>query len=99
MISNQSVSIMDQESRRAHIRLPIKMKVKITSESYCTRQVVTKDFSDGGIFISDPELAKLDAGTLLEVQSDEGYDNAPILKARIAWTNSLGAGVEYLLDE
>lgn len=90
---------MDQESRRAHVRLPIKMKVKITSANYCTSRVVTKDFSDGGIFVSDPELAALDVGTPIEVQSDEGYDNAPILKARVAWTNSLGAGIEYLLDE
>jgi hypothetical protein len=89
---------MDQETRRAHVRLPIKMKVKISSTNYCTRQVVTKDFSDGGIFVADPELAKLDVGTLLEVQSDEGYENPPVLQARIAWTNNLGAGIEYLLE-
>ncbi len=90
---------MEKESRRAHIRLPIKMKVKISSANYCTRQVVTKDFSDGGIFVSDPELAKLEPGSRLTVQSDEGYEDAPIIKARIAWTNSAGAGLEYLLED
>ena len=89
---------MTEESRRASIRLPIKMKVKITTDSYCTRQLITEDFSDGGIFVSDKELAKLDAGSLLTVQADEGIEGAPIIKARVAWTNSSGAGLEYILD-
>lgn len=89
---------MTDQSRRASLRLPIKMKVKITSENYCTRQLITEDFSDGGIFVKDEELAKLEAGSLVSVQADEGIEGAPILKARIAWTNSTGAGLEYILD-
>ncbi|MBV1909978.1 MAG: PilZ domain-containing protein [Kangiellaceae bacterium] len=89
---------MTQSTRRTSIRLPIQMKVKITSDSYCTQQVITKDFSDGGIFVEDAELAKLDVGSLVTVQADEGIDDAPVISARIAWTNKVGAGIEYLLD-
>jgi len=89
---------MTNPSRRTSIRLPIKMKVIITTENYCTRRVVTEDFSDGGIFVADQELAQLEVGSIVTVQSDEGLDNAPIIKARIAWTNNVGAGLEYLLD-
>ena len=75
------------------------MKVKITTETFCTRQLITDDFSDGGIFIMDDELAKLPAGSLITVQSDEGMVDAPIIKARVAWTNKKGAGLEYLLND
>jgi len=89
---------MTKPSRRNNTRLPIKLNVKITTETFCTRSVMTKDLSDGGLFIVDGELGRMPVDTLLTVQSDEGLDNAPILKARVAWTNDQGAGIEYLLD-
>lgn len=89
---------MSDQSRRANARLPLKLKVKITTESFCTRTVMTQDFSDGGLFIVDDELAKLDIDHRLTVQADEGMADAPIIKARIAWTNGQGAGIEYLLE-
>ena len=90
---------MTNTSRRTSIRLPIKMKVKISTDNYCTRQVITEDFSDGGIFVADVELSKLNAGSPVTVQADEGMESAPIINARIAWTNSVGAGIEYLLND
>ena len=89
---------MSSDQRRASLRLPIKMKVRVSTDTICTRHLITDDFSDGGIFVIDEMLAKLTVGTLVKVQSDEGMDDAPILDARIAWTNSRGAGLEYLLD-
>jgi len=90
---------MSNSSKRSSLRLPIKMKVRITTEKLCARHLVTQNFSDGGIFVEDPELAQQNVGTLVQVQSDEGIDDAPIVKARIAWTNNQGAGLEYLLDD
>jgi hypothetical protein len=90
---------MDNESRRAHPRFPFKMKVRITTENYCARHVITEDFSDGGIFVTDDVLAELDVGSLISVQSDEDLEHRPIVQARIAWTNNTGAGIEYLLDD
>jgi len=87
---------MSKPSRRNNERLPIKLTVKVTTETFCTKSVMTKDFSDGGLFILDGELAKLPVDTHLTVQSDEGFEGAPIVKARIAWTNDKGAGIEYL---
>lgn len=90
---------MSEKSQRTNIRLPIKMKVLITTEDYCTWHLMTENFSDGGIFIPDQQLALLPVGSLLTVQSDEGIEHAPVINARIAWTNSVGAGLEYILDE
>ncbi len=89
---------MTEQSKRANARLPLKLKVKIATESFCTRTVMTQDFSDGGLFIVDVELAKLEINSPLTVQADEGMTDAPIIKARIAWTNDEGAGIEYLLE-
>lgn len=88
---------MDNDSRRASLRLPVNMKVKITTESYCTKHLVTENFSDGGIFVADDMLAEMQVGSNVEVQADEGMEGVPVIKARIAWTNSRGAGLEYLL--
>lgn len=85
-------------SRRINDRLPLRLKVKISTETFCTRSVVTKDFSDGGLFVVDEHLAGLKVGTIITVQSDEGMENAPLLRARVAWTSETGAGIEYLLE-
>lgn len=90
---------MSKESGRSSLRLPIKMKVRLTTETFCTRHLITEDFSDGGIFVIDQQLAGLAVGTLVKVQSDEGIEDAPVINARVAWTNNKGAGLEYLLDE
>jgi len=89
---------MTKPSRRNNNRLPIKLSVKITTDFFCTRSVMTKNFSDGGLFIIDNDLAGLPVDTLLTVQADEGLAEAPIVNARIAWTNEKGAGIEYSSD-
>ncbi len=89
---------MTKLSRRSSTRLPLQLKVKITTKSFCTRSVMTQDFGDGGLFILDSELAQQAIDSEITVQQDEGATDAPILKARIAWTNNKGAGIEYLLD-
>ena len=90
---------MTSQEQRASLRLPIKMKVRISTDTICTRHLITEDFSDGGIFVIDEMLAKLVVGSLVKVQSDEGLEDAPVINARVAWTNNRGAGLEYLLDE
>ena len=89
---------MTDQSRRNNARLPLKLKVKIATETFCARTVMTQDFSDGGLFIIDDELADSDINSRLTVQADEGMSDAPIIKARVAWTNDKGAGIEYLLE-
>jgi len=90
---------MSDQTKRTSVRFPIKMKVKIQSEHFGTRKMVTENFSDGGIFVCDPEIAQLELGEKITVQSDEGIEGAPVLNARIAWTNKKGAGIEYILDK
>ncbi|PCI72024.1 MAG: hypothetical protein COB38_04820 [Gammaproteobacteria bacterium] len=90
---------MDKESRRTNPRLAINMKVKITAGNYNTMHLITENCSDGGIFVTDDRLAEMQVGSDVEVQADKGVDDQPIIKARIAWTNSQGAGLEYIINE
>ncbi|MGB0496241.1 MAG: PilZ domain-containing protein [Kangiellaceae bacterium] len=89
---------MSTSNRRSEQRLPINVKVKVTTETFCTRNVVTSDFSEGGIYVKDLQLAELSVGSLVTVQSDEGLADAPIIQARIAWTDEKGVGIQYLLQ-
>ncbi len=89
---------MSSQEQRVSLRLPIKMKVRISTDTVCTLHLVTEDFSDGGIFIIDEMLAKLAVGSLVKVQADEGMEDAPIINARVAWTNKRGAGLQYIID-
>jgi hypothetical protein len=89
---------MSSHEQRESLRLPIKMKVRISTDTVCTRHLITEDFSDGGIFVIDEMLAKLAVGSLVKVQADEGMEDAPIIDARIAWTNNRGAGLQYIIE-
>ncbi|MFT6732893.1 MAG: hypothetical protein ACJAS9_001078 [Polaribacter sp.] len=89
---------MKSSNRRREQRLPIKVKVIITTDNFCTKKVVTNDFSEGGIYVKDVELANLEVGSLVTLQSDEGLADAPIIKAKIAWRDKKGVGIQYLID-
>lgn len=82
--------------KRKHKRLPIRTHVFVSGENLARFKTQTMDFSDGGLFIEGKDLAGLAIDSMLEVQSAEGFENPPLLKARVAWTNRYGAGIEYI---
>lgn len=85
--------------QRTEKRLPIKVSIFVSGDSFQRFKTQTTDFSDGGLFIESKILALLAADTLIKVQAAERSVETPLLTARIAWTNRYGAGVEYLLDD
>ena len=97
MITNPSGRKGDPEKRK-HQRLPVRTRVFVSGNSFSRFRSYTLDFSDGGLFIEGTELASLPIDTVIQVQSAEGLAEPPLLNARIAWTNRLGAGIEYLAD-
>ena len=88
----------EQHEKRRHKRLPIRTNVFVSGEEVTRFKTQTMDFSDGGLFVEGKVLASLAIDTLIEIQSAEGFENPPVLTARIAWTNRYGAGIEYLID-
>ena len=85
--------------QRKHKRLPIRTNVFVSGESFSRFKTETMDFSDGGLFIEGKVLSLLKVDTLINIQSAEGFEDTPMLTARVAWTNRYGAGIEYMLEE
>ena len=88
----------ENHNKRRHQRLPVRTNVFVSGEGIQRFKTQTMDFSDGGLFIEGKALAELPVDTMLEIQSAEGFENPPVLTARVAWTNQYGAGIEYMLD-
>ncbi len=87
-----------QAEQRKHQRLSLRTNVFVEGDSFDRFKTQTMDFSDGGLFVEGLPLAKLKVDTKIQVQSAEGIEDAPLLEARIAWTNRYGAGIEYILN-
>jgi hypothetical protein len=85
------------DNKRKHTRLNIRTNVFVSGDSVVRFRTQTVDFSDGGLFIEGKILAELEVDTILYIQSAEEFDDPPIIKARVAWKNRYGAGIEYLL--
>jgi len=89
----------DYSEQRKHKRLPIRTQVFISGDSFSRFKTQTMDFSDGGLFVEGKLLSELPINSLVNIQSAEGFDNPPVLTARIAWTNRYGAGIQYVLED
>ncbi|MET1255291.1 PilZ domain-containing protein [Aliikangiella maris] len=96
---NNGLSMSSGEEKRKHKRIPIRTNVFVSGEDITRFKTQTVDFSDGGLFVEGKVLAELSIGTIINVQSAEGFENPPLLTARVAWTNRYGAGIQYLIDE
>ncbi len=87
------------EEQRKYIRLCLRTDVLVSGEGFTRFKTNTIDFSEGGLFVEGKALSVLDIDTIVQIQLADGPKNSPLLNARIAWTNSYGAGIQYLLDE
>ncbi|MDH5433369.1 MAG: PilZ domain-containing protein [Gammaproteobacteria bacterium] len=90
---------MSTRSNRKDERLPVRIDVYVTGEGFQKFIAPTLNFSEKGLFIESKILAAMKKNSLIEVQAAHMASDAPILKARIAWSNQYGAGIEYLNQE
>lgn len=87
------------DDQRKYTRLRLRTDVLVSGEGFARFKTNTIDFSEGGLFVEGKALSQLSIDTIIQIQLAEGPKNAPLLNARVAWTNSYGAGIEYLLDD
>lgn len=87
-------------NQRQHPRTPMKCRIRISHPDIGDLYGQTRDLSDGGVFVENPDLAALAAGTIVEGQVQDMPIEAPILKMiiqrRIAGE---GAGLAFVDDE
>ncbi len=90
---------MTNKEQRRHMRTKFKCRVKIWHPSIGERVVVTRDISDGGIFLikGDGELPK--AGEVIKGKIIDGPPDAPEVTMQVAREVDDGVGLVFVFDE
>ncbi|NLY59651.1 MAG: PilZ domain-containing protein [Gammaproteobacteria bacterium] len=86
-------------NKRVYPRTMMKARIKITHPQLGEVFGQTRDLSDGGVFVDNPELANLPAGTEVQGQVQDMPFEAPVLRMVIQRTvPGEGAGMAFLDD-
>lgn len=88
-------------NQRKHQRTPLKVQFKIWHDSFGEANVMTRDVSDGGVFlITDKMDADLpDTGTVLKGQVQNMMDDAPIVTMEIVRLEPSGVGLRFVGED
>lgn len=87
-------------NQRQYPRTPMRARIRITHPSIGEVFGHTRDLSDGGVFVENPELANLPAGTRVKGQVQGMPIEAPILDMIIQRTIAgEGAGLAFAEDD
>jgi|TARA_R110000850_G_scaffold55170_3_gene130758 hypothetical protein len=87
-------------NQRQYPRTPMKCKIRINHPSIGDVYGFTRDLSDGGVFVENPQLAGLAPGTHVEGQVQDMPIEAPVLKMIIQrCIPGEGAGLAFADDE
>ena len=84
-------------NKRIYPRTMMKARLKITHPDLGEVFGHTRDLSDGGVFVENPELANLPAGTEVDGQVQDMPFEAPVLRMVIQRiVPGEGAGLAFL---
>lgn len=84
-------------NKRIYPRTMMKTRIKITHPDLGEVFGHTRDLSDGGVFVENPELANLPAGTEVDGQVQDMPFEAPVLRMVIQRiVPGEGAGLAFL---
>ena len=85
-------------NQRHHPRTPLRCKFKIWNDALGEVLVVTRDISDGGIFlILEPDIS-LPVGTRCKGQVQGLMDDAPIVCLEVVRIGADGVGLKFIPD-
>lgn len=88
-------------NQRKHQRTSLKVKFKIWHESFGEAVVMTRDVSDGGVFLitekADVEIPP--AGTVLRGQVQDMMADPPLVVMEIVRMEPMGIGLRFIEDE
>jgi hypothetical protein len=86
------------DNRRTHPRTPMKVRVKILNSSVGEKIVVTRNISDGGLFLVAEPTEMPNIGEVVEAQVQGILENPPIVRARIVRLESDGVGLQFVSE-
>jgi hypothetical protein len=84
--------------KRRYARIPLSTRVKITHPSFGSVIVMTRNLSNGGVFLDTQGIELPPIGSILEGQVQDSPDEAPeapIVKMKIVREEAEGVGVMF----
>lgn len=88
-------------NQRQYQRTPLKVKFKIWHDSFGEATVMTRDVSEGGVYLIT-EHADIDIpaeGTILRGQVQDVMEEPPTVMMEIVRVESMGMGLRFIEDE
>ncbi|HLD68619.1 MAG TPA: PilZ domain-containing protein [Pseudomonas sp.] len=82
--------------QRKHPRTPMKCRIKVTHASFGELIAMTRDLSNGGVYIKHTDLVDLSLGTRLSGQVQDLPIEAPVLQMEIMRVDTEGAGLRFI---
>lgn len=82
--------------QRKHPRTPMKCRIKVTHASFGELIAMTRDLSNGGVYIKHTELVDLSLGTRLSGQVQDLPIEAPVLQMEVMRVDTEGAGLRFI---
>lgn len=87
-------------NQRKHQRTALKVKFKIWHDSFGEALVMTRDVSDGGVFLIT-EKTEVDippAGTIIQGQVQDVMEDPPLVVMEVVRIEPMGVGLRFIED-
>ncbi|MDX1692938.1 MAG: PilZ domain-containing protein [Ketobacteraceae bacterium] len=85
-------------NQRKHQRTPLKVKFRIWHDSFGEAVVMTRDVSEGGVFLitekTDVEIPP--TGTVMQGQVQDVMDDPPIVTMEVVRIEPMGIGLRFV---
>ena len=86
------------EDKRAHPRIPLNVKLKIWHPDVGEMELLTKNFSEGGLFVVVDPKGLPSVGEIVKGQVQDAGGEMPIISMRIVRVEEGGWGLEFVRE-
>ncbi len=87
------------DNRREHSRIPLRIEIKISHPQIGEKIVVTKNFSEGGVFVLVEPSALPPVGEVVQGQVQGSKEECPTVPMKIVWADEDGLGLQYIVED
>jgi len=89
-------SIDSGRDKRRHERTSVRVKIRITHDSFGSVVIRTRDISESGVYLISNELEIPPPGSVIEGQIQDEYGERPIVKMEVVRVEPEGFGLKFL---
>ncbi len=85
--------------QRKYPRTPLALEVKISHDSMASIVLLTKDISEGGVFVVTDNTVLPPVGSVVEGQVQGEMENPPLVQMEVVRIEPDGVGLRFLADD